>query len=384
MKKTVKHFAAVLFFFLILMILPGNFLFASREVKAATTVTGTYRYSSIKAMLKKVNDLRASKGASALKLDSELTEIAMERAAEITVLFQHRHPDGGDVLDTSIDLCGENIAMTSGYADHVSANFNNWKNSPGHYANMVRSAFQRTGLGCFEYNGGFYWVQVFGYSSNASFGSLPADRREAVRIRTSPSDPIYLNTPALTKIQVVTGDNLQFFWNTVRKADGYYIYRKADREKGWTKIGTVKSPTGHSYTDRFTKLGMGYRYTVRAYCNYNGKTYLSGYDTAGIYGYQVFSKELTRLTSVKTEKGKGVRLTWNARPKAERYAVYRKTDGTDYQLIGYVADYNTFLDRKTVSATTDTYTVAPCFYQKSNNKLIIGSMFKGGWYFRAA
>ena len=382
MKKPWKrYFAAFLFLLMAVLFLPGNSLLSPKEVKAARAVTGTYRYSALIPMLKKVNDLRKSTGAGALKLDRELTDYAMERAAEITLLFEHRHPDGSDVLDFS-DICGENIAMCSGYSDQVSQIFNGWKNSPGHYSNMVSKYYQRTGLGCFEYNGGFYWVQVFGPSGTASY-TQPADRRVTIQIRTSASDPVYLETPALTKIQVVKGDNLQFFWTSDWKADGFYIYRKADREKGWTKIGTIKSGSVHSYTDRFTKLGMGYRYTVRAYCDYNGKRYTSGYNTSGIYGYQVFSKELTRLTSVKTQKGKGVRLTWNERPKAERYAVYRKTGSEDYKLIGYVADYTTFLDKKTTAGTTYAYTMAPCFYQKSNNKLIIGSMFKGGWYFRA-
>ena len=53
----------------------------------------------------------------------------------------------------------ENIAC--GYDGAESASLC-WKYSPSHYKNMINSYYTEIGIGVFELNGVFYWVQLFG------------------------------------------------------------------------------------------------------------------------------------------------------------------------------------------------------------------------------
>lgn len=56
---------------------------------------------------------------------------------------------------------GENIAYASGSPD-ASLVYNMWKNSPGHYANMVSGSFNEAGLGIYSINSRTYYTLDFG------------------------------------------------------------------------------------------------------------------------------------------------------------------------------------------------------------------------------
>ena len=111
-----------------------------------------------------VNKERAAVGLSALKNDSTLAAVADLRAEEITRKFDHTRPDGTDCF-TAFESAGiknvymgENIALGQVDASDV---MNSWMNSSGHKANILKSEFTRIGVGCYEYNGRYYWVQCF-------------------------------------------------------------------------------------------------------------------------------------------------------------------------------------------------------------------------------
>ena len=84
----------------------------------------------------------------------------------LQVLFSslHTRPDGTScftVLDQNginYFSAGENIAM--GYPTSESV-VNGWMNSSGHKANILNSSFTHIGVGCYEENGYYYWVQLF-------------------------------------------------------------------------------------------------------------------------------------------------------------------------------------------------------------------------------
>ena len=89
---------------------------ASHEI---VTVTGTEDYDEAHAVLDIVNKERTALGLDPLQLDVELTETAMQRAAELSVLYSHNRPDGTDCFTafppSSFTARGENIAI--GYDD---------------------------------------------------------------------------------------------------------------------------------------------------------------------------------------------------------------------------------------------------------------------------
>ena len=91
-----------------------------------------------------------------------LNKYAQLRSSELVNNFAHKRPDGSNPLDSVLTpgthTAGENIAM--GY-DTPEAVMEGWMNSTGHRENILKSEFTTIGVGCYEYNGRFYWTQIF-------------------------------------------------------------------------------------------------------------------------------------------------------------------------------------------------------------------------------
>lgn len=115
--------------------------------------------ASAAEVVRQVNAERAKYGLCALSIDSELSQAAYIRAAEITQQFSHTRPDGSSWSTVSVKARGENIAMGYSSSDKVMAV---WLTSEGHRANILRESFTTIGVCAYEYNGMTYWVQLFG------------------------------------------------------------------------------------------------------------------------------------------------------------------------------------------------------------------------------
>jgi uncharacterized protein YjdB/uncharacterized protein YkwD len=147
------------------------------------SVTGTRKYDMAYQVLTKVNEERAKVGASALVMDSSLLETAMTRAAETTVLFSHTRPDSSSCFTANSSMYAENIAYGQTSATSV---MTSWMNSSGHKANIINSSYKTIGIGCYEINGTYYWVQCFGTGSNTSSCAQPsnASKTQSINIAT--------------------------------------------------------------------------------------------------------------------------------------------------------------------------------------------------------
>ena len=144
---------------------------ASHEI---VTVTGTEDYDEAHAVLDIVNKERTALGLDPLQLDVELTETAMQRAAELSVLYSHNRPDGTNCLTAfptmGFTTWGENIAIGYGSAADV---MEGWfyserklyeegerdRDKVGHYLNIINPDFKSIGIGCFM-QGTYYWEQA--------------------------------------------------------------------------------------------------------------------------------------------------------------------------------------------------------------------------------
>lgn len=113
-----------------------------------------------------VNKERKAAGKSTIKMDDDLNEIAALRAKEIAKEFSHTRPDGSSCF-TAVTEAGytdyrslaENIAYNySSSADDV---MEQWMNSSGHKANILNGDMTKMGVGCYESDGRYYWVQIF-------------------------------------------------------------------------------------------------------------------------------------------------------------------------------------------------------------------------------
>lgn len=135
------------------------------ETDVRFTITGEDNYDNAYEVLSQLNKLRASLGLDKLKMDKDLLDAAMQRAAEIAVYYSHTRPDGTSCFTVTDDNYshGENIAI--GYISSEDV-MEGWTGSSGHYKNMVNDDYNSVGIGCFETsNGVLCWVQYFSSDS---------------------------------------------------------------------------------------------------------------------------------------------------------------------------------------------------------------------------
>lgn len=120
-------------------------------------------------LLKYLNSYRTDVSAKPLWLDNDLSVLATIRALEIgwgmgIDKMAHTRPDGRKWSTVYTDMeyfytaAGENIAAGQQSTASVSLG---WKNSPGHYANMINTDFTKVGFGYVEVDNIKYWVQLF-------------------------------------------------------------------------------------------------------------------------------------------------------------------------------------------------------------------------------
>ena len=135
-------------------------------------VSAQQNYNYAREVLNLVNQERAKVGAPALSLDADLTTAAMQRAAEISLLFEHMRPDGSDCFSISSKASGENIAAGSSTPAAV---MKQWMNSSGHRSNILNNRWGSMGIGCVKVGSVTYWVQLF--SDDGPSGSVPSGTR---------------------------------------------------------------------------------------------------------------------------------------------------------------------------------------------------------------
>jgi len=120
-------------------------------------------------MLARLNALRASLGAAAVRLCAPLNAAATKHSADMASrgYFDHTGLDGRDPSDRAAaegysSGVGENIA--AGY-DSVADVMAGWIDSPGHYANLINADYRVVGFGRVSVPDspyGVYWTQNFG------------------------------------------------------------------------------------------------------------------------------------------------------------------------------------------------------------------------------
>lgn len=140
-------------------------LFLTSKVFATDTINimvkGTEEYTRAKEVLDLVNKERNANGLSSLRMDYDLQNAAMTRAAEIGINFDHYRPDGTICTTINSKINGENIAYSMKDAKDI---MNNWMNSEKHKDNILDADFKSIGIGCFKNGEVYYWVQDFSMS----------------------------------------------------------------------------------------------------------------------------------------------------------------------------------------------------------------------------
>ena len=114
----------------------------------------------------------------------------------------------------------------------------------------------------------------------------------------------------------------QLKWSAVTGAEKYWIYRSTDG----VNFKYYDSTTGTSYTNCIAASGTEYYYKVKAAAVVNGKDVASDFSNTK----SLFTTPAAPSVSITTSKGKP-KLTWKAVKGADKYYIYRSTDGKNFK-----------------------------------------------------
>ena len=205
MKKTSLKLLLFSFVMSLLMIIPTN---VNAEEIIPVNISVKYGQTEARRILDMINELRTSPtdawawdktdtkqvaypGLKELVYDYDLERLAMKRAAEIALSYDHTRPNGQNpfTIYTEENItrrdAGENIAVASPnvYSKAEAVN-NGWRedNEPyagqGHRRNMLDYKFTCVGVGHVTYNGYDYWVEEFASRPSINTTETPANDSE--------------------------------------------------------------------------------------------------------------------------------------------------------------------------------------------------------------
>ena len=130
-------------------------------------------------------------------------------------------------------------------------------------------------------------------------------------------------TPAAPDVSIYrVNGKPQLKWSAVTGAEKYWIYRSTDG----VNFKYYDSTTGTSYTNCIAASGTEYYYKVKAAAVVNGKDVASDFSNTK----SLFTTPAAPSVSITTSKGKP-KLTWKAVKGADKYYIYRSTDGKNFK-----------------------------------------------------
>lgn len=138
---------------------------------------------------------------------------------------------------------------------------------------------------------------------------------------------LYMGIPAFKSFSNSSA-GVKLTWTKVNNAQGYYIYRRDAASTTWKRVLAVKGAATVTATDKTAKNGKNYVYVVRA--AWNGKQ--SAYIAEGAAVRFISAPQNLRVQS---KGASGNYLTWTANSSATKYEVFRKTDTSSWQSLGF-------------------------------------------------
>ena len=131
-------------------------------------VVSFYGSETDREMLEYINSYRRKVGLGNLQLSENLNKAATLRAAELALSFSHTRPNGlswPSVLSEfsiSYSFAAENVSYGYGTSlDSAEKAAKAFRNSEGHYQNMISSSINYMGVGKYIQNGSTYWAIIF-------------------------------------------------------------------------------------------------------------------------------------------------------------------------------------------------------------------------------
>ena len=204
--------------------------------------------------------IRKKKGLKSLVMDKNLLSVAMLRAAETVIYFDHTRPNSMDCFSASSKMNGENIAVGQGSPTQA---MNSWMNSQGHRANILTSSYKSIGIGYVKVDGRYYWVQCFGTDSGTKANQSSYKNKtksvgiqvhnEKLKLGASMSGGTSINAAKTTTAKIYNFNN---FVNVPLKASNFTFTSSAPSVAKVSSGGTVSA------------AGLGYATIKAAVKNY--------------------------------------------------------------------------------------------------------------------
>lgn len=129
-----------------------------------------------------------------------------------------------------------------------------------------------------------------------------------------------------------TVNGVYLSWKPFERAAGYYIYR-CGKDGFYSKIADIKKAGGepagtHSILDNTVTSGERYTYQIRAYTDYD-------ISTEELQGTTIkYLSAVSQSDIINTDNS--LILRWDSVIGAERYQIFRKNKGNDYQFIAEI------------------------------------------------
>ena len=128
--------------------------------------------------------------------------------------------------------------------------------------------------------------------------------------------------PTAPRLKITTSAGKpQIYWNAVNGAVKYWVYRSTDGKN----FKYFDSTTKTSYPNSGAASGTKYYYRVKAVAVVNGKNVASANSSTK----SLFTSLAKPTVSITTSNGKP-KVTWKAVTGADKYYVYRSTDGKTF------------------------------------------------------
>lgn len=203
-RKRKRNLYHLWFCFAMLLFLAVPFKVKAETATTPVSISVQYGQTEARTILNMINEMRTSStdawywkqddttktyctNLQPLQYDYDLEKTAMQRAAEIAIIYSHTRPNNKDTFSAFYEnsvyytYAGENIAAGYGTADSVNDGWredNELYAGQGHRRNMLNSKFNCVGIGHVYCNGFHYWVENFAYRDKVNTTPVSADNTE--------------------------------------------------------------------------------------------------------------------------------------------------------------------------------------------------------------
>ena len=212
MKKATSKLLLIFFCMSFLMIIPMK---ANAAENIPVNISVEYGQTEARSILDMINEMRTNRSDAwywniddttkttcnnlgELAYDYDLERLAMQRAAEIALSYDHTRPNGDRCFSIykekgiTYSHAGENIAAGYNSAEAVHMGWREDNDSyagQGHRRNMLSSKYNCVGIGHVYYNGFHYWVEEFAYRSSVNTTKTTAnDSKQTATVSVAKSN----------------------------------------------------------------------------------------------------------------------------------------------------------------------------------------------------